>query len=415
MTTRRLQPAALALAATVLVLGCLSGRTLAEQVAAPAAVTWDVGALSKPPREYPAPGFSAQDVRALFYDGLPWKGKPTRVFAWYAAPERKAGEKVPAMVLVHGGGGTAFDEWVRLWTKRGYAAISMDTCGCTPGGQHNKRPRHEMGGPPGWGGFDQMSDPVQDQWMYHAVADCILATSLVSSYPEVDADRVALTGISWGGILTCIVAGVDARLKMAAPVYGCGYLGDNAGWGKGRGPEESRERWLELWDPSHYLAAARMPMLWIVGTNDFAFPLPSVQKSYRLAPGPRTLSIRVRMVHGQGQGAAPEEIAAMADSLFKDGQPLAKITGQGVDGKYAWVAFASARLIAKAELNYTCDKGAWKDRKWETAAAGGFHVLAAAAGEVKAAVPDGATQYYFNLIDERGLIVSTEHVTREGP
>ena len=32
-------------------------------------------------------------------------------------------------VLVHGGGGTAFDAWVRLWNDRGYAAIAMDLAG----------------------------------------------------------------------------------------------------------------------------------------------------------------------------------------------------------------------------------------------------------------------------------------------
>ena len=117
------------------------------------------------------------------------------------------------------------------------------------------------------------------------------------------------------------------------------------------------------------------------------------------------------MVHGQGQGAAPEEIAAMAGSLFRDGPPLAKITGQGADGKAAWAAFTSARPIARADLNYTYDKGEWKDRKWETVVAD----LNAQAGRVKATVPDGVTQYYFNLIDDRGLIVSTEHISRNGP
>jgi len=29
-----------------------------------------------------------------------------------------------------------------------------------------------------------------------------------------------VTGISWGGYLTCIVAGIDDRLKAAVPVYG---------------------------------------------------------------------------------------------------------------------------------------------------------------------------------------------------
>jgi len=99
----------------------------------------------------------------------------------------------------------------------------------------------------------------------------------------------------------------------------------------------------------------------------------------------------------------------MADSIFKGGPPLAKVTGQGADGKTAWAAFTCARPVAKAELNYTCDKGEWKDRKWETVAAD----LDAAAGKAKATIPDGATQYYFNLIDERGLIVSTEHVTAD--
>lgn len=41
---------------------------------------------------------------------------------------------------------------------------------------------------------------------------------------QVDADKTCLTGISWGGYLTCIVAALDNRFKAAAPVYGCGYM-----------------------------------------------------------------------------------------------------------------------------------------------------------------------------------------------
>src|SRR5207244_2738599 len=130
--------------------------------------------------------------------GLPWHGEPTRVFALVGMPEHKPGDKVPAIVLVHGGGGTAFAEWVKLWTSRGYAAIAMDTCGCTPGGEHGKRPRHEHSGPPGWGGWDQTDEAVEDQWTYHAVADVVLAHSLLRAQPDVDTDRIGITGISWG-------------------------------------------------------------------------------------------------------------------------------------------------------------------------------------------------------------------------
>jgi hypothetical protein len=73
------------------------------------------------PAMYPAPGLEAPGVRALFYEGPVWRGQPTRLFAWYGAPAVKPGRRVPAMVLVHGGGGTAFARWVRLWVERGYA------------------------------------------------------------------------------------------------------------------------------------------------------------------------------------------------------------------------------------------------------------------------------------------------------
>ena len=80
-----------------------------------------------------ASGSKAGSVKALFFDGLPWKGKPTRVFAYYGIPSNEGGGKVPAIVLVHGGGGTAFARWVKLWNDRGYAAIAMDTCGAVGG------------------------------------------------------------------------------------------------------------------------------------------------------------------------------------------------------------------------------------------------------------------------------------------
>src|SRR5688572_26585370 len=64
-----------------------------------------LGRLTAPPATHPADGFAADGLRPLFYDGLPYRGRPTRVFAWYGAPPGRAG-KVPAVVLVHGGGGT---------------------------------------------------------------------------------------------------------------------------------------------------------------------------------------------------------------------------------------------------------------------------------------------------------------------
>ncbi len=182
---------------------------------------WDLELLSQPPQVWPAEAHHEEGVDAIFYEGRPFRGRPTRVFAYIGVPEVEPGEQVPAMVLIHGGGGTAEAEWVRIWNARGYAAILMDTCGCVPGGEPGNRPRHEFGGSPGTGGWGQTDWPREDQWTYHAVADALLANSLLRSLPEVDPERIGVTGISWGGYLTSIVAGVDPRLKLAIPVYGC--------------------------------------------------------------------------------------------------------------------------------------------------------------------------------------------------
>ena len=362
----------------------------------------------KPPQVYPAPGFESPGVRALFYDGLPWKGKPTRIFAWYGAPQTEAGKKAPAIVLVHGGGGTAFAEWVQLWVKRGFAAIAMDTCGCVAGGEHGQRPRHDAGGPPGWGGFDQVDWPPQDQWTYQAVGAVILGHSLVRSLPEVDAERIGITGISWGGYLACIVSGLDKRLKFAVPVYGCGYLGDNSTWlpnFKNMGPQRAAE-WLGRWDPSVYLKQTTMPMLWVTGTNDFAYPMDSLQKSYRATKGEHTLSVKIRMPHGHGgPGENPPEIHAFAEGLLRGGKPLVKITAQGMARGQAWAEFKSEVPVVKAELCFTKDQGPWPERKWDAVPA----AVDAAASKAAAPLPDGVKVFYLNLIDQRGLVVSSEH------
>lgn len=374
----------------------------------PVETAWDLETLYKTPATYPAEEFDEPGVRALFYDGVPLKAKPTRVFAWYGAPEGKEGEKFPAMVLVHGGGGTAFAEWVRLWVGRGYCAIAMDTCGCVPEGTYSNWERHENGGPAGWGGFDTVNLPITDQWTYHAVADVILAHSLIRSFPEVDAERTGITGISWGGYLTCITAGVDSRFKLAVPVYGCGFLGNNSAWLDtfvGMGPQNTAA-WLGMWDPSVYLPNATMPMLWVTGTNDFAYPMDSLQKSYNLIQGPLSLCIRIRMPHGHGgAGENPEEIHAFANNIFREGKPLPTITAQGHEEDKAWATFTSKTALVSADLVYTKDDGKWQDRLWESIPA----TIDKDANKVVGTIPEGTAVFYLNLTDKRNLVVSSEH------
>jgi len=361
--------------------------------------------LGEAPHYVPAEGFEEEGVQAIFYDGRPYEGHPVRVFAWLGMPKVEPGTRVPGMVLVHGGGGTAFAAWVRLWTSRGYAAIAMDTCGCVPKGTYGNWEHDAQGGPPGWGGFGQIDEPREDQWTYHAVADAILANSLLRSLPEVDADRIGLTGISWGGYLTCIISGADSRFRLAVPAYGCGFTTEMAFAGSVNGlGEEKAARWMRWWDPSVYLPHAAMPMLWVTGSNDFAYWFNALQKSYRLPTGPRTLAIRLRMPHGHGgAGENPEEIHVFADSILKGGDPLVKITGQGREGTQVWATYEGETPVVKAELNITKDTGTWPERNWEALPA------KVEGGKVTAELPAGVAVYYLNLYDARDCVVSTEH------
>ncbi|MFN9984211.1 MAG: alpha/beta hydrolase family protein, partial [Pirellula sp.] len=295
-------------------------QVLAQEEARPEVPRFDLEKLSKPPAFGTAAGFNEPGVRAVFYDSVPYRGKPTKVFAYYGLPSQEvlskegsaeSPSKFPGVVLIHGGGGTAFAEWVRLWNRRGYAAIAMDVCGCVPEGTYGNWKRHEEGGPPGWdASFDQIDGPDEDQWQRHAISAVILGHSLLASLPEVDSSKIGVTGISWGGYLTCIAVGADPRFRGAVPVYGCGFLGENSVGVPTleRIGKEKATRWLNRWDPSVFLPLTKTPMLWVNGTNDFAYPMDSWLRSVKLH-SPSELCMRIRMPHGHGPaGENPEEI-----------------------------------------------------------------------------------------------------------
>ncbi len=386
----------------VLLCGCMTVDTTPP--APLESIPWDVTALNMVPGhewlETEGP------VRALLYQGEPYKGNPTRVFAYYATPGTLFGnpakdKNLPAVVLVHGGGGTAFRQWVRLWARRGYAAIAMDLAGCGEGQQ-----RMADGGPAQTHPviFGEIDAPQSDQWTYHAVADVILAHSLLRSFPEVDPDRTALTGISWGGYLTCIVAGLDHRFKAAVPVYGCGFLQDNSAWlgdFAGMTPPQ-QEKWHRLWDPSIYVGSARMPVFFVNGTNDFAYPLDSYEKTYDLVEGTRNQRITINMPHGHSPGWRPKEIGLFIDQHLIEGVPLPSIGQPGISKEKAFATIRSKTKTKSAQLCYTTDTNAINKRTWKTIPAKGGRK------KIKApAPPPDTTVWFFTATDQRSAIVSS--------
>jgi len=394
--------------------GCPAGKT-ADRTAH---VEWPMERLLQPPKTFDASRYATNgNVQVTFFEGLPYRGRETRVFAYYGVPKHEPGKNVPAMVLVHGGGGSAFYRWVKFWNDRGYAAISMDTCGAVSGntiGQEQfKHYRHDWSGPAGWGGFRTMDDPVCDQWMYHAVADVILAHSLIRSLPGVDPDRVGLTGVSWGGIIACTVASLDARFRFAAPVYGCGgNFIQSPAWEKNTqelGPA-NRPVWEANWDPIVYLPRSRVPVHWLDGTNDPWFALPAIERSRAAHAARNGATLRIRMVHAHGAVSEQAgEIVALAEHYLRNGPDLPRFGALSVAGGTVNATFSSSPGLVpeRAVLDYTLDRpdarGVWFAREWRSCPA------KIDGSVVSAVLPAGARAFYLNLETADG-IRSSSHV-----
>lgn len=367
-----------------------------------------LGRLTAPPAMCAAEGFAVTGgVRAVFFEALPWKGKPTRVFARLGLPEERK-KKVPGIVLVHGGGGTAFGEWVRKWNEHGFAALSIAVEGQTderiPGasGGASWKP-HAWAGPRRDGIYGDSAEPLADQWMYHAVADTVLANSLLRSLPEVDPAAVGLMGVSWGGVIASTAIGIDPRFAFAIPTYGCGHLSD-AGNQYGRALGDHR-LYKEVWDPVLRMDRVKMPVLWFSWPEDKHFPLDCQAACYRAAPGPRMVSLIPGMGHGHGAAWNPPDSYAFAEGIVRGGGPWCVQTGAKAAGGRAQATFVATRPLDGAVLVSTTGTGMTGLRTWAVSPAA--LEKTGAAWLATAPLPPGTTAWFIN-VRSGGLTASSD-------
>ena len=261
-------------------------------------------------------------LKAFYYDGLDYMQHATKVFAYIGFPANASKtHKVPAVVLVHGGGGTAFPQWVKIWNDKGYAAIAMDLEGrqpVVPG--ESQGVIHALNGPNNTN-FGDVNTTTKDQWMYHAVSDVFLAYSLLKADERVDTNLIGITGISWGGIITSIAIGNSDCFAFAIPVYGCGYLNGSKGWMKNL----YNDAVATQWDASKWLATAKTPTLWVNGDSDDYFSIDATTKS-ALSTKNSQISLIPRFPHSHSDGWSPQQIYSFANSVAFGSKGLIKIS-----------------------------------------------------------------------------------------
>ena len=144
---------------------------------------WDFSKLTQAPA-YRTAGFEeskADGLQDILFDGVPVNGKKAPVFAYIGYPETpmpKGG--YPAVLLVHGGGGTAFPGYARLWAKKGFAVLMIDWYNSRPvkDAYEGRKVKNKI--PLAGGTRNNIRENV---------ANMILAHSLLRSLPKVNKDK----------------------------------------------------------------------------------------------------------------------------------------------------------------------------------------------------------------------------------
>lgn len=291
-------------------------------------------------------------IKALTYDGLKYGDFNTKNFAYIGFPDNCKNKKVPAMVLVHGGGGYPFLQWIKEWNNRGYAAIAISTVGVFP--KRINAGDNEAGINEDWdkklcGVFEEDgykatpynddmfvrdSQPVNEMWMYHAVSQTLLAGKVLETYDIIDIDKIGAVGISWGSIILSITLGYKNNFKYAIPVYGSGYLTESLSYMRYK---FILPRAQDLWLAEKRFNQVNIPVLWICMNNDRCFSANSNSKSYEDTVKNNSLtalSIKSGWMHAHvpcwdAEHFPCHEIYSFADAMVKESD-FPSVTSQNV-------------------------------------------------------------------------------------
>ncbi len=343
-----------------------------------------------------------ENIDAIMYDGFDYDGYPTKHFAYIGLPEGASAENpVPGVVLVHGGGGTAFDEWVKRWNDKGYAAIAMNLNGRIPWAtisDGNAQPRHA------WAGATQDSYqetlPVDHVWVYQGIGAIVGAHNILRSMSEVDSSKIGITGVSWGGVLTSTAIGIDDRFAFAIPTYGCGFLNEGGTYMKDCMTYERL-----AWEPSNFIKDATMPTFWLTGERDANFDIRSNTKSAELMGDLASIGIVPGFGHNHDITWKREEPYAFADSIVKGTDPLIKATDVIVEDGVAKVSVN--RLATTAIMRYSADELAYDSNSNPTFTFNDLTDVTVDGLTYSFAIPEGTKTFYITFVDENNLHTST--------
>jgi cephalosporin-C deacetylase len=151
----------------------------------------------------------------------------------------------------------------------------------------------------------------RDNYYYKKVyLGCVRANDFLVSLPQFDGVNLAVTGGSQGGALSIVTAGLDPRVKWAAPVYPAmadmtGYLKNRAGgWphilDKRQYPHhitDEKIKTVGYYDVVNFAKQLKIPTLYTMGYNDETCPPTSMMAAYNAISSPKELKLYLETGH----------------------------------------------------------------------------------------------------------------------
>ena len=392
---------------SIMISGCNNKTTTVEENKS----LWDFNTISSiKPEVIDAYYYSGNsNIKGIWFKGAEYNNKATKIFAWVGFPKEEApANGYPAVVLVHGGLGQPFADWVELWNERGYVAIalSVDSNYSTETGLKENNPD---GGPNISFSTSDMFN-TKNSWEYISVYNIMMCHNILRQYPNVDKENIGITGISWGSFLTCATVGVDSRFKFAIPVYGAGYnyldISSNLASVFLQG-DEFTDFYTNNLDPSVYLKNANLDMLWITGINDPAFSIGCNQMASNLNKGTNRYSWRSMLVHGQEQGNGSQlpEIFDFADDVVNGTNKLFSVIEKSKEDDKIVLQIDSSRTIQTIKCYYSSyPLEYWHDQSnvWES-----FEIQMVD-GQITINIPTEAVFLFVEVTDSAGYKMSSK-------
>ncbi len=165
----------------------------------------------------------------------------------------------------------------------------------------------------------------RDAFYYKKVfLGCVRANDFLVSMPQFDGTNLAVTGGSQGGALSIVTAGLDSRVKWAAPIYPAmadmiGYLKSRAGgWphifdkNNPQNNTEAKIKTASYYDVVNFAKQMHIPCLYSMGFNDETCPPTSMWAAYNSISSAKEL----KLYQETGHWTFPEENEVVANWLL---------------------------------------------------------------------------------------------------